>query len=74
MSEIKVWYESITLWTNVITLAVWLLATFAGIQVPAPVGASVLAILNVLLVAPGLAPTSEVARQRNLRGERSRSL
>ena len=63
--EKKVWYQSIPLWTNVVTVAGLILTNHFGIQIDPKIQAGILAIINIVLQAPRMAATKARAAAHN---------
>jgi hypothetical protein len=63
--EKTVWYKNITFWTNVVVAVGLILTTYIGVQMPASLQASILAIVNIILQAPSMASTKAKAIAHN---------
>ena len=68
--QIKAWYHSPTIWTNLVSVGAVILTSFCGVTVPPELAAGILAIINGILVSKDLAPTAKKARERNWARER----
>lgn len=60
-----VWYKNVTLWTNIITCGALVLTNYFGVSIPAELQAGLLAIVNLVLQAPGMATTQAGADTHN---------
>ena len=67
ITDIKVWWKDITLWTNVISVLVLILNNQFGYAISPELQAGILAIINIILRAPNMATTQAQAKTRSLK-------
>jgi hypothetical protein len=60
-----VWYKSVTLWTNVVTVGCLIATQYFGVAIDPKLQAGILAIVNLVLQAPTMAATKARAETHN---------
>ena len=63
--EQGVWYKNVTLWTNVVTIAVLIANAAFGIPIDPKIQAAILGIINIILQVPRMAITQAKAMAHN---------